>query len=143
VITNFAGTISSGYSGDGGLAIAAKLNSPKDVVADGWGRVYIADYDNNVIRVVASTVINGVADVPAKQLQVYPNPSQGSIVVDLAAITGEPTVTIMDVAGKIVDTKTVTGTKNSITFNNLSSGTYIIKLTDGNIIYREMVTVIK
>jgi sugar lactone lactonase YvrE len=141
IITNFAGTISNGYSGDGGLATAARLSAPKDVTADGWGRVYIADYDNNVIRVVASTVINGIATVETKHLDIYPNPTPGNIEITLAATSAAPVVTVMDMAGKVVVTQVLSG--KSVTISNLIAGTYIVKVTDGGTIYRKVVTVIK
>jgi hypothetical protein len=50
VITSIAGTGSSGYSGDGGKAIQAKLNKPRGVAADALGNIYISDSDNHVIR---------------------------------------------------------------------------------------------
>ncbi len=51
IITTTAGTGSSGYTGDGGLATAATLNSPRGVVgAD--DAVYISDVGNSVIRKV-------------------------------------------------------------------------------------------
>jgi len=54
-ISTLAGTGVTGYSGDGGLATAAKINSPLGVAADLFGNVYIADNGNNVIRVVNSS----------------------------------------------------------------------------------------
>ena len=51
VITTFAGTGSSNYSGDGGPATAAGLG-PVDVDADANGNIYIADITNNRIRKV-------------------------------------------------------------------------------------------
>ncbi len=53
IITTVAGTGTSGYNGDGGLATAANLANPASVVADGMGNLYIADYGNNRIRKVA------------------------------------------------------------------------------------------
>jgi sugar lactone lactonase YvrE len=50
VITTVAGTGKAGYSGDGGLATQAQLAGPQGVVVDAHGNLYIADYDNNVIR---------------------------------------------------------------------------------------------
>ena len=52
IISNLAGT-TSGYSGDGGAAVAAKLQVPYGVVADKNGNVYIADFSNNRIRKVS------------------------------------------------------------------------------------------
>jgi uncharacterized protein (TIGR03437 family) len=44
----------SGYSGDGGPAIKAKLNQPLGIALDRAGNLYIADAGNNVIRMVAT-----------------------------------------------------------------------------------------
>ena len=52
IITTIAGTGIGGYSGDGGLATAAKLNFPSAVAVDGNGNVFIADSGNAVIRKV-------------------------------------------------------------------------------------------
>ncbi len=50
VISTFAGTGVSGFTGDGGVANLARLNDPVGVAVDGSGNVYIADYGNNRIR---------------------------------------------------------------------------------------------
>jgi uncharacterized protein (TIGR03437 family) len=50
--TAFAGSGEPGYSGDGGAATAARLNGPRDVAVDAEGRVFIADEDNHVVRLV-------------------------------------------------------------------------------------------
>ena len=51
-MTTYAGTGNFGYSGDGGLAIFAQLNEPHGVAVDGNDNVYIADTNNNRIRLV-------------------------------------------------------------------------------------------
>ncbi len=62
VITTVAGSSSTGgYSGDGGSGIAAQLNTPKGVVVDSAGAIYIADTNNNVIRQVLNGVISTAA----------------------------------------------------------------------------------
>jgi uncharacterized repeat protein (TIGR02543 family) len=63
IITTFAGTGTSGFSGDGGQAIAAALGSPTDAAADAAGNLYIVDHGNNRIRRVAagSGIITTVA----------------------------------------------------------------------------------
>ncbi|MEZ5192350.1 MAG: hypothetical protein R2734_07435 [Nocardioides sp.] len=57
VITTFAGNGSAGYNGDEIAAPTARLNSPYGVDVDNDGNVYIADYDNERVRVVDT---NGV-----------------------------------------------------------------------------------
>jgi len=51
-ITTVAGNGTAGYSGDGGPATGAQLDSPSGVAADSGGNLYIADTDNDVIRKV-------------------------------------------------------------------------------------------
>ena len=51
-ITTIAGNGTRGYSGDGGLAISARLAGPNAVTVDEIGNIYIADTDNYRIRVV-------------------------------------------------------------------------------------------
>jgi sugar lactone lactonase YvrE/predicted secreted protein len=65
-INTFAGQSSgfAGYSGDGGPAFGATLNSPEGLAFDGAGNLYIADTGNNVIRKVtpgATPTISTVA----------------------------------------------------------------------------------
>ncbi len=52
IITTVAGNGQSGYSGDGGLAVKAKLNRPHSIDLDDQGNLYIADIGNHRIRVV-------------------------------------------------------------------------------------------
>jgi sugar lactone lactonase YvrE len=53
IITTVAGTGGAGgYSGDGDLAVNAKLNKPHAVYMDTSGNIYIADTDNHRIRKV-------------------------------------------------------------------------------------------
>ena len=59
-ITTFAGSgatgfVGGGFSGDGGPAVQAQLDSPSGVAADGAGNVYIADVGNHRIRKVDAT----------------------------------------------------------------------------------------
>ena len=57
VITTIAGQArESGYSGDGGPAIDAKLSNPKGLYFDeSSGSIYVADYGNHRIRMISSS----------------------------------------------------------------------------------------
>ena len=62
IITTVAGNHSSGFSGDGGAATNASLNSPFGVVLDASGNLYIADqYNQRVRRVDTNGIITTVA----------------------------------------------------------------------------------
>jgi hypothetical protein len=55
-LTSVAGNETQGFSGDGGLATSAALNSPEGVSVDAAGNIFVTDSGNNRIReVVAST----------------------------------------------------------------------------------------
>jgi hypothetical protein len=54
IITTVAGTGTSGFSGDGGIATAAQVRFPYGVTLDGAGNMYIADSDNYRIRKVTA-----------------------------------------------------------------------------------------
>ena len=67
-----AGTLNSGgYSGDGELAVNARLNGPRGVNVDTLGNVIIADADNNAIRYIPvstgiiHTICGGIGYGPA------------------------------------------------------------------------------
>ncbi|GAA4457421.1 T9SS type A sorting domain-containing protein [Rurimicrobium arvi] len=51
-IYTIAGTGASGYSGDGGAATSAKLNSPYSITLDAAGNLYFTDNLENVVRKV-------------------------------------------------------------------------------------------
>jgi trimeric autotransporter adhesin len=57
IITTIGGTGTSGFSGDGGLATAARLSAPSGVAVDSHGDVFIADSGNNRIREINTSGI--------------------------------------------------------------------------------------
>ncbi len=63
IITTVAGNNTSGFSGDGGQALSAQLNSPNGLAFDSKENLYICDRGNNVVREVsaATGIITTVA----------------------------------------------------------------------------------
>jgi DNA-binding beta-propeller fold protein YncE len=51
-ISVIAGNGKNGYSGDGGPATAAQLNTPHEVRFDSKGNIYVAERDNHVVRLI-------------------------------------------------------------------------------------------
>jgi sugar lactone lactonase YvrE len=61
-ISTLAGNGSRNYGGDAGTATAASLARPRGLSVDAQGNIYVADSDNNRIRLIANTgIINTVA----------------------------------------------------------------------------------
>ncbi len=56
-IATAAGSGTAGFSGDGGIATSAQLLGPVDAVGDAAGNVYIADSNNNRIRLVSPSKV--------------------------------------------------------------------------------------
>jgi sugar lactone lactonase YvrE len=54
-ITTVAGNGTPGYSGDSGAATSAQLNTPYGVAVDTSGNLYIADRNNNRVRMVSTS----------------------------------------------------------------------------------------
>ncbi len=55
IITTIAGNGSSGYSGDGGAATAARLHNPAHLIIGKNHEIYFTDYYNNVVRKINSS----------------------------------------------------------------------------------------
>src|SRR5690348_7623533 len=69
MIRTLVGTGESGYTGDGGPPMQARLNEPKGVTIDCHGNVYVADSENHVVRKVdrATGVILTVAGMSGEE----------------------------------------------------------------------------
>jgi hypothetical protein len=96
VINTFAGTGAQGFSGDGGVATSAQLDSPTGVAVDASNNVYIADTHNHRIReVLASTgVINTIAGTGAAGFA-------GDGAAATSALLSYPTAVAVDSAGNV------------------------------------------
>lgn len=63
ILVTVAGTGTAGFSGDGGPAISAQLDTPTGIAVDSSGNVYIADSHNHRIREIANGIITTVAGI--------------------------------------------------------------------------------
>jgi len=94
-IATIAGFGLPGYSGDGGPATSALLSAPHGIAVDGSGNVYVADTENNVIRlltpVTPSITSGGVVNAASFAPQVSPG--------SLATIFGKNFIGTQESAG--------------------------------------------
>jgi sugar lactone lactonase YvrE len=91
-ISTLAGTGGPGYSGDGGPANKAQLNSPAGLAVDKAGNVYIADTENHVIRRVdGAGMISTIAGTRRADGVIDGSPTRSSV--------GNPTAMAFDRRG--------------------------------------------
>ena len=98
-ITTIAGIGESGYSGDGGPAIAAELNGPSGLALDVSGNLYIADTSNYRIRRVDGTgTITTIAGIGESDYSGDGGPAVLARLYDPAGVTvdGEGNLYIAD-----------------------------------------------
>ncbi len=128
IITTFAGTGTSGYSGDGGPATSAALASALDVTLDASGNLLIADYGNNRIRYV-TTPCSGT-------------PSGGTISATTTTSCSSPFSTTITATGFTLGTGTHffwQSSTDGATWSSISAATssiYTVSVTTDTIYYR-------
>jgi trimeric autotransporter adhesin len=83
IITTVAGSGVEGFSGDGGLAVSARLDHPLSVAVDAAGDLFIADSGNYRVRKL--TTATGIIFTTANGRTAYPDAQHGfpcSLAVD-------------------------------------------------------------
>lgn len=97
--TTIAGTGTSGFSGDGGPAVAAELNAPSGVAVDAAGNMYIADTMNHRIRkITPDGIINSVAGTAVPGSLACTAQSTSTVSTQLCL----PAEVIMDGSGNLI-----------------------------------------
>lgn len=127
IITTIAGNGIAGYSGDGGPATSANLFKPMGLATDTAKNIYIADYINNVIRVVktARTEVSSLRDMPAA-INIYPDPADNNVTVEVRNIRGDLQVDIVNTAGQKVSRSRVYNNNVIIGVSQLPRGVYFV-----------------
>jgi sugar lactone lactonase YvrE len=107
IITTIAGNGTAGYQGNGSAAANAELNNPLSIALDASGDVYIADLDNQVIRVVnmqsSPATLSGVTVQPGTIATVVGGGPQSDTTPGpaLSVALGFPTGLLVDPAGNL------------------------------------------
>ena len=97
-LTLIAGNSRAGFSGDGGPAVNAQLNAPQGLALDAAGNLYIADSQNNRVRMVDT---NGVITTFAGNGTVNPPGFWGDSGPAVNASLHLPTGVAVDSSGKV------------------------------------------
>src|ERR1019366_8217461 len=116
-LTRIAGTSRPGFSGDGGRAVDAQLNSPNGLAVDGSGNLYIADSGNGCVRRVSSDgLIATVAGVST------PSSDPGDGGPATQAALSQPFAVAFDAAGNlyIADTISIREGSGAGTINRIA-----------------------
>ncbi len=95
-ISTLAGNGYFSYSGDGGPAASAQLDEPAGMALDIFGNVYIADYDNHVVREV-NVSTGTISTVAGNGISGYMGDSGAATSAELV----EPISVAVDVYGDI------------------------------------------
>jgi uncharacterized protein (TIGR03437 family) len=115
-LTLIAGNSRAGFSGDGGPAVNAQLNSPQGIALDGAGNVYIADSLNNRVRMVDT---KGVISTFAGNGTVNPPGFWGDTGPATDASLHLPTALAVDSSGKVYIAVSADNTVRVVTTDGL------------------------
>ena len=114
VITTVAGSGTRGFSGDGGLAVEAQIDSPAQVVAANDGGFYFSDFLNRRIRQVsASGIIGTVAGSGDTGTSVGQGGGNGGPAIEASFYT--TAVAAFDRSGNLIVGDVLGGTLRKIT----------------------------
>jgi subtilisin-like proprotein convertase family protein len=111
-----------------------------DVLGLGTTEVFVTVDEGGCTAVSNSFILTvdacaGIAELGALSIDIYPNPSNGQIVIDVAGETDGLNISILDINGKLIQSeqigKVTTGVRKAIDLRNVSKGMYFIKLDDG------------
>lgn len=126
-IATIAGTGYRGYSGDGGIAVDAGLNSPYDVAVDKRGNVYIADALNHVIRKVTTPPRVKKELLVKEAFNIIADADKNELVVTIDSGAYD-SYSITDIKGKTLTTHPISERRTRIDISTLQSAHYFIDL---------------
>ncbi len=118
------------FSGDGGPATAARLATPAGLAIAPSGSIFIADYNNNRIRYVATANASAPATVADISTSIYPNPGSGTFTLTVNTMVEENAdVSIVDLTGqKVIEFSMITNKPLTKTIT-ASPGIYFVVTT--------------
>ncbi len=134
-MSTFAGNGTSGFAGDNGPATSAELNEPAGIAIDAKGNIYIADLQNNRVRVIGGLPTSVVQIASGSSAVAYPVPATNELNIKLAKeVKGDISVSILDITGReIFSPLTINHSQFTINISSLPAGVYFARIiTESN-----------
>jgi len=128
VINTIVGCGIQGYAGDGGAATNAKL-MPIDIFIDGFGVMYIAEWSNNLVRMVYNPELESPLVFLAQEILLSPNPAQNEMTIEHAA-GGE--VCIYNMVGQLCGKYKLIQERQVVDISHFGSGMYLVQVIGAN-----------
>ncbi len=96
-----------------------------------------------VINVTSSRMNNtaGAATEGDVTVSLFPNPTSGTVAVELSNAEGQTDVIVTDIAGKVVLTQTSATPKLNIDLSKVAAGTYFVKVKNAGYTFNEKIIV--
>ncbi len=134
-VTTLAGSTTAGNGN--GTGTAASFHQPSGITIDASGNLYVADEENNLIRMISSipTSMNELAPMPAS-ISLYPNPANNLLYLsfNMQILSDAAVIKVIDITGREVLSKNSTVTNGNlipIDIGTLTQGIYFVKaITD-------------
>ena len=129
---NATGLVYQWVNCPGMTAISGATSATYTATVDGDYAVIITNGPCSDTSICNTITGAGFGDNLSLGFEIYPNPTNGLVMVKVNNLSGLATVQLLDIAGKEVLTKSLTTTTTQIELDlgNLESGTYIIRLFD-------------
>lgn len=135
IISTYAGTGVSGYSGDGGPAVNAQFKNPNSVAIDANGNLYVTDMLNHRVRRICNgnCISSEVKQIEKEhnEIVVYPNPSLN--VFNFTNLSLDSQIEISDLLGNLIKSDKTSELSYTLDLGNFKKGIYFYRIRNDNI----------
>lgn len=107
-----------------GITIGDSMNAQAHIYFD-----FNLAIDTNIVTTTVQNVA-GIKENKTEDFTIYPNPASGSVSILLNTTVTSSEIVIVDVLGKIVQTKTINSNQSDLDISNLKSGIYFITINN-------------
>ncbi len=132
-VITVAGNGISGYNGDSASALNTEIGDCKGIAVDGGGNIYFADWSNNRVNYMTSTLATATVKQNISGVSIYPNPTQGSFTINITSSNNEQaSLVITNVLGEVVKEVSVSTNKAQVVNLNAATGIYLLSAITSN-----------